>query len=74
MSSIMKYSKVEKLTNTYIWVIMIIQALICLGAGIFQGIWYDLYRDTAPYLDFIVQQEFFSRMIISFGQWFLIMM
>jgi magnesium-transporting ATPase (P-type) len=75
MQSKMKYSKIEKMTNTYIWIIMIIQIVLCLGAGTYFAFWKSLYAGQAPYLDYSAESEDFTTvLVISFGQWFLIMM
>ena len=63
------------MTNTYIWIIMIIQVVLCLAAGTYYAIWFSLYKDEFPYLDMEDDEEdFMTVLVISLGQWFLIMM
>mmetsp|Transcript_41350 Transcript_41350/g.63001 ORF Transcript_41350/g.63001 Transcript_41350/m.63001 type:complete len:143 (-) Transcript_41350:1154-1582(-) len=59
LSSQTKFSKIEKATNIYILISVIIQFVVCFFSGAFTAVWQNLYgvRESYYYLDLSPDKE-----------------
>ena len=81
-----KFSKIEKSTNKYILLSIIIQFAVCFFSGAYTSIWQNLdgVQENYYYLDLRPDPEsqgfdefdhnLFIQIVVNFGKWFLIMM
>lgn len=66
-----KYSKLEKATNIYILLLVLIQMAICLTAALFNTIWTLRYKGQLGYLSLEEDNNFIVEFAINYGTWFL---
>jgi len=72
-----KKSDVEKKTDKYIILLVLIQTTICLVAGVIYSLWENLQGDKLIYLNLNTNgesEDVFKVGAQSFGTWFLVMM
>ena len=69
-----KFSKLERITNKYILLLLLIQVALCLAASIFNTIWTINYKSEFGYLDLPTDINYLMFFAISFGTWFLAFM
>ena len=72
VKSKMKFSKLERSTNNYIIIIMVLQFVLALTGSLVNTIWEILYKENFTYIypsgdDY----NFLTNLVILLGQWFL---
>jgi phospholipid-transporting ATPase len=69
-----KKSVIEKSTNSYIIVTILIQTALCLFAGAYEAIWGDTFGQSISYLDYSETIKLYFAIPGGFGTWFLALM
>jgi phospholipid-transporting ATPase len=72
-----KQSKIERMTNIYIFLMVAIQAAVCLVATVYNIVWLKIHENTVTYLE-IPLIDYYNEIavlsLIQFGTWFLTFM
>jgi magnesium-transporting ATPase (P-type) len=72
VKSKVKFSKLERSTNTYIMIIMVLQFILALSSALVNTIWEVVYKDEFGYIYPTGEYySFFINLVILLGQWFL---
>lgn len=69
-----KKSTIDKSTNRYILVTIMIQSLICAVAGTYNAVWDKGWGVNIPYLQLPPEANLVASIPIGFGTWFLALM
>lgn len=69
-----KKSTIEKSTNNYIIVTIVIQSCLCLFAGSYGAIWNNYFGVKLDYLELPKEAQLWVSIPVGFGTWFLALM